>query len=64
MWTASEALPVRPKRQPRTIIPCAFQNKARFSSAKAMSSLSLQVCCCVVSAEDMGQTCAEQRIHQ
>ena len=38
IWTASEALPVRAKTQPWSIIPSAFQNKAPFSSAKAMSS--------------------------
>ena len=38
IWTASEALPVRPRSQPRPNIPRVLQNAASFSSASAISS--------------------------
>ena len=38
IWIAFEALPVKANTQPWFIIPCAFQYKAPFSSAKATSS--------------------------
>ena len=38
IWTASEALPVRLRSQPRPNIPKAFHNAAPFSSASATSS--------------------------
>jgi hypothetical protein len=38
IWTASAALPVTAKSQPRFTIALAFQNTASFSSAKAASS--------------------------
>ena len=64
-WTASEALPVKAKTQPRCDIPIAFQNKAPFSSDERDNFIYLRVCYRVVSAGDMGiKRCNGQREHQ
>ena len=50
IWTASEALPVKAKRQPRSTIPTAFQYREPFSSAKASKFIDERVCSRVISA--------------